>query len=91
MYSVVFITPAIGLFLIASRASSLEWKTLGLTQLVIGACAIIGLLLVDAVVPPEKKVNWALAGTWLWLLIMAVYGGVGVSMLFRAGRNQEAG
>ena len=91
MYSVVFITPAIGLFLIASRASSLEWKTLGLTQLVIGACAIIGLFLVDAVVPPEKKVNWALAGTWLWLLIIAVYGGVRVSMLFRAGRNQEVG
>lgn len=83
MYSVTFITPAVGLFLIARRASSLEWKTLGLTLLVIGACSIIGLLLVDRVVPPEKRVNWALTGTWMWTMLMALYGGAGAAMIFR--------
>lgn len=88
MYSVVFITPAIGIFLITRQASKLEWKTLGLTLLVIGACAIIGLLLVDAVVPPEKKVNWAIAETWIWMALMTLYGASGAAMILRSdGKN----
>ena len=85
MYSVTFITPAVGLFLITRRGSSLEWKTLGLTLLVIGACSIISLLLVDGVVPPEKKVNWTLPGTWAWIMLMAWYGGSGAAMILRKG------
>ncbi len=85
MYSVVFITPAVGIFLVTRQASSLEWKTLGLTLLVIGACAIIGLFLVDAVVPPEKKVNWAHAGTWGWMALMTLYGVSGAAMILRSG------
>ena len=85
MYSVVFITPAVGIFLITRQASKLEWKTLGLTLLVIGACAIIGLLLVDAVVPPEKKVNWAIAETWTWMALMTLYGASGAAMILRSG------
>lgn len=88
MYSVVFITPAVGIFLITRQASKLEWKTLGLTLLVIGACAIIGLLLVDAVVPPEKKVNWATAETWIWMALMTLYGASGAAMILRSdGKN----
>ncbi len=83
MYSVVFITAAVGLFLIARRASALEWKTLGLTLLVIGAFSIAGLLLVDAVVPLEKKVNWTSPGTWAWIALMALYGGSGAAMLLK--------
>lgn len=85
MYSVVFITPAVGIFLVTRQASSLEWKTLGLTLLVIGACAIIGLFLVDAVVPPEKKVNWAYSGTWGWMALMTLYGVSGAVMILRSG------
>jgi hypothetical protein len=84
MYSVLFITSAVGCYLIAQRASALEWQTLGLTLLVIGACSIIGLLLVDAVVPLEKKVNWAFSGTWAWLTLMIIIGGAGAVMLQRA-------
>jgi hypothetical protein len=84
MYSVVFITSAVGCYLIARRASALEWQTLGLTLLVIGACSIIGLFLVDAVVPLEKKVNWAMSGTWAWSALMVVVGGTGMAMLQKA-------
>jgi hypothetical protein len=81
MYSVVFITSAVGCYLIARRASMLEWQTLGLTLLVIGACSIIGLFLADAIVPLEKKVNWAETGTWVWSIFMLMIGGAGAAMM----------
>jgi len=89
MYSVVFITSAVGCYLIARRASVLEWQTLGLTLLVIGACSIIGLFLVDAVVPIEKKVNWDLSGTWAWLALMGIIGGSGAAMIQNSRKMHE--
>lgn len=88
MYSVVFITSAVGTYLISRRAASVEWQTLGLTLLVIGASSIIGLLLADSVVPLEKKVNWALSGTWIWMALMIVIGGSGAAMFLQAGKTK---
>jgi hypothetical protein len=89
MYSVVFITSAVGTYLIARRAAAVEWRTLGLTLLVIGASSIVGLLLVDSVVPPEKKVNWIFSGTWIWMALMAIIGGSGAAMFLQAGGNNS--
>ena len=84
MYSVLFITSAVGCYLITRGGSALEWQTLGLTLLTIGVCSIIGLFLVDAVVPLAKKVNFGLSGTWVWLAIMSAIGGSGLTMMLAA-------
>jgi hypothetical protein len=68
LYSVTFITPAVGAFILAKAASKTEWLTMGLTQGVLGLFPIIGVILVDAA---AKRVNWSLAGTWIWMAIFA--------------------
>ncbi|MBC7878515.1 MAG: hypothetical protein H7Y59_15195 [Anaerolineales bacterium] len=80
MYSGAFITMAVGSYLIARKAASVEWQTLGLTLIVIAATSIVGLVWVNATVPLDKKVNWALSGTWAWLILIAVIGATGVAM-----------
>lgn len=84
MYSVLFMTAAVGCYLIARGGSLLEWQTLGLTLLVIGACSFIGLFLVDAGVPSEKKIDFGLSGTWVWLAIMTGIGASGLAMMQHA-------
>ena len=68
LYSVTFITPAIGSFLLAKAASKTEWLTMGWTQSVLGLFPIIGVVVVDTTV---KRVNWSLAGTWIWMALFA--------------------
>jgi hypothetical protein len=68
LYSVTFITPAVGAFILAKAASKTEWLTMGLTQGVLGLFPIIGVILVDAT---AKRVNWSLAGTWIWMALFA--------------------
>jgi len=68
LYSVTFLTPAVGAFLLTKAASKVEWLTMGLTQAVLGLFPIIGVIVVDATV---KSVNWSSAGTWIWMSLFA--------------------
>lgn len=68
MYSVTFLTPALGAFILAKAASKTEWLTMGLTQAILGLFPLIGLIIVDATV---KGVNWSSAGTWVWMGLFA--------------------
>lgn len=70
IYSVAFITPALGAWLLLRSASVLELRTLGLTQIVGGGLPLAGLVIVDAAV---RRVDWSATGTWLWI---GLFGGI---------------
>ena len=64
MYSVLYITPAVGAVLLYNAASSVELLTMGLTQVVGGVIPIVGLVIIDNQV---NRVDWSASGTWLWI------------------------
>ena len=64
VYSALFVTLAVGSFLVLRRAAPNELTTLGATQLTLGLTAIAGLVIVDADV---QKVDWSAVGTWIWV------------------------
>jgi hypothetical protein len=68
LYSVTFLTPAAGAWLLSRRATSAERVALGLTLAAWGVLPILGLVLVDLAV---KRVQWASAGTWIWSALFA--------------------
>ena len=90
IYSGTFITIAVGSYMIAHKARSAEWQALGLTMAVIAIGSIVGLLLTNAVVPLEKKVNWALPGTWLWMAIITIIGTVGATVFSHSRQNIDS-
>ena len=64
MYSVLYITPALGAMLLFGAAASIELLAAGLTQVVGGFVPIIGLVIIDNRL---DKVDWSAFGTWLWI------------------------
>jgi hypothetical protein len=86
MYSVTFLTPAIGAFILAKAASKTEWLTMGLTQAVLGLFPIIGVIIVDATV---KAVNWASIGTWIWMALFAVMFIISLWMIKESRKSSE--
>jgi len=64
VYSVLYITPAIGALLLFGAAASIELLTTGLTQFVGAGIAIVGLVVIDNQV---DKIDWSASGTWLWI------------------------
>lgn len=81
VYSVTFLTPAIGSYVLTKGATKLEWTTLGLAQLLLGFLPILGVLIVDATV---NRVNYFAIGTWVWFLLFASMGSLGIWMLTNA-------
>lgn len=81
VYSVTFLTPAIGSYLLTKGATKLEWTTLGLAQLLLGFLPILGVLIVDVAV---DRVDYSAIGTWVWFLLFACMGSLGVWMLNNA-------
>ncbi len=78
MYSVAFLTPAVGGLYVYRGTTSIELLTLGLTQVAGGALSIIGLLIVDSSV---KLVKWSAVQTWLWIGIFSLLTFSGVIMI----------
>jgi H+/Cl- antiporter ClcA len=87
MYSVAFITPALGAFLLVRQGSALEYFTLGLTQVIGGIFTIAGVLIVDANL---QRVDWTQSGTWAWMLLFALLGVVGVLLVLLSRRMRPA-
>lgn len=78
MYSVSFLTPAVGAFLLSKSASKTEWLTMGVTQAVLGLFPVLGVLIVDASI---KRVDWLAASTWFWMIIFTAIFAVAVWMI----------
>lgn len=69
IYSAIFLTGAVGTFILSRTAAPVELLTMGLTQVTLGLLAIVGMIMVDASV---HKIGWSLPGTWVWLGLFAL-------------------
>lgn len=87
MYSVAFLTPALGAWLLSHSTTRIDLQTLGLTQIVGGLLPIVGMLIVSPTVPPERQVNWSIAGTWLWTGMFAFIFLMGAVMLLQSRKS----
>jgi hypothetical protein len=87
MYSVLYLTPALGTALLWRSAADIELLTLGMTMSLGGIIPIAGLAIVNA---SAAKVNWYLVGTWMWIGSFAILFLCGLGLLW-CSRDQEAG
>ena len=81
MYSVLFLTPALGAVMLWRAASAVEILALGLTLAVGGFIPVVGLVIVDADV---NKIDWNDVGTWMWLGSFAILFVAGVGLIWRS-------
>jgi hypothetical protein len=81
VYSAVFLTGAVGSFVVARAAAPSELLVLGLAQATLGLFAISGLGIVDATV---RRVDWSAFGTWLWIGAFALLLVAGLGLLWQA-------
>jgi hypothetical protein len=81
LYSAIFVTLAVAAFTISRVAASIELLLVGLTQVVLGAFSILGLLIVNG---SEDTVDWAALGTWVWVGAFAVILASGISLALRS-------
>jgi hypothetical protein len=78
IYSSVFLTFGVGALLLARRSAAVERRAIGLSQLVFGVLALLGLVLADGLV---DTVDWSAPGTIVWCAAMAALAAVAVVML----------
>ena len=81
MYSVLYITPALGALLLFGAAASIELLTMGLTQIVGGGASIFGLVIIDNQV---NKIDWSAFGTWLWIGLFAIILLTGIGLVWQS-------
>ena len=81
LYSVTFLTPALGAWVLGRGATPLDLRTLGWTLGAWGALPILGLVLVDL---STHRVDWAALATWLWLVLFAAMAIAGAALLVEA-------
>ncbi len=86
LYSVTFLTPALGAFLLVKAASKIEWFSMGLTQCALGSFPLIGLSVVDAA---EKRINWDSTGVWIWVTLFLTILVIGLWMLGQARMSKN--
>lgn len=68
LYSVTFLTPAVGAWLLLRSTTRAERVALGATLAAWGGLPIVGLVITDAT---TRRVPWTSAGTWMWLALFA--------------------
>ncbi|HSH05290.1 MAG TPA: hypothetical protein VLL52_22435 [Anaerolineae bacterium] len=68
MYSVAYISLAIGAYMLWRGVGPFDLPTLSITQTVLGSFTIIGLIVVDL---SANRVDWSAFGTWLWIGLFA--------------------
>lgn len=78
LYSVAFLTPAVGALCLRRAATSVDWWTQGTIQLAWGLLPILGLVLADA---GAGRVAWTGAATLCWLALYAGLAAMGAAML----------
>jgi hypothetical protein len=88
LYSVTFLTPALGAWVLLRGATPGDRRAFGLTLAAWGMLPILALVGVDATI---KRVHWDQAGTWLWLALFGVmaWAGAWLAAGTRAGLAQD--
>jgi len=81
MYSVLYITPALGSLLLFGAAASIELVAAGLTQVVGGVVPILGVVIIDNQV---DKIAWSTIGPWLWIGSFAIIFLTGIGLLWHS-------
>jgi len=84
LYSVTFLTPALGAGILLRGATRGELRALGLTLAGWGFLPLIGLALADAV---ARRIRWDGVDVWLWQALFAAMGIAGVRIAMHA-RNR---
>lgn len=78
LYSVTFLTPAVGALSLLRSATRIDWFTLGITQLAWGLLPILALVIVDLQV---HRVDWLACLLWIWIGMFVMTAAMGVWML----------
>jgi hypothetical protein len=81
MYSVAYLTPALGALLLVRAAAAIEAFTLGLTMAAGGIVPIVGLAIIDI---QTDKIDWSQGGTWLWIASFAILFLAGLGLAWRS-------
>jgi hypothetical protein len=75
LYSGLFLSSALGLWLLSYSSSSVERSILNLTQALLGGLITLGLWLVDTQV---RKLNWNSPNPWIWSFLFASFALIGL-------------
>jgi hypothetical protein len=81
LYSVTFLTPAVGALSLLRSVTRIDWFTLGITQLAWGLLPILALVIVDLQL---HRVDWLAWQVWLWIGLFVLTAAMGVWMLLKA-------
>ncbi|MDD2882656.1 MAG: hypothetical protein PHQ58_19725 [Rhodoferax sp.] len=81
LYSVTFLTPAVGALSLLRSVTRIDWFTLGFTQLAWGLLPILALVIVDLQL---HRVDWLAWQVWLWIGLFVLTAAMGVWMLLKA-------
>lgn len=86
LYSVTFLTPAVGALSLLRSATRIDWFTLGITQLAWGLLPIFALVIVDLQL---HRVDWLAWQVWFWTGLFVMTGAMGAWMLLKAASCSE--
>lgn len=90
IYASAFVTPAVGAWIVASRRSAAsEILIIGLNLLAGGILPILGILMANTSVPPERQIDFNNPGTWVFLLIFLMTGIMGIMQIMLAFQNSN--
>ena len=81
MYSAIFLTGAVGAYVVWRSAAAVELLLLGVTQGILGLFAILGVIIANA---SEQTVDWTQPGIWVWIGLFAVLMLTGIVMVVLA-------
>ncbi|MEO0767962.1 MAG: hypothetical protein AAFY72_00795 [Cyanobacteria bacterium J06649_4] len=81
LYSAIFLAGAVASALLSRHAQAIECRALGLVQVTFSLLVIAGMWVVDRAV---DKIDWSLGSNWLWLLVMALFGIVGLGLIYQS-------
>jgi hypothetical protein len=87
MYAAMFLGAGVGSIVVSLGAPASEMLTVALGEIGFALFSIAGLVIVDL---EMHKVNWSLAGTWLWLAMFIAIFSAGLLGLVLARRSTVA-
>jgi phosphatidylserine synthase len=84
IYAAIFLTPAVGAWVLRSAAAPSERLALGLSLLVLGLCALLALALTLVPLPPAARAYYGGLGGWAFVLTHAALILLGALLALRA-------